>query len=117
LRRVYRIIYDKFCGTETSTEISLQITVKTINDSARPDSIIPILLVFRVYPRMTDNSVLLFTVTKRIETICKATKEIRYLYAKRYITNALVIRNSPNTIPTLELPIQSDIRVWRENKK
>jgi hypothetical protein len=67
--------------------------------------------VFSAYPRITKNSVLLFIITKKTETIRKTTKEIRYFYAKRQVIDTLVIRNDPNIIITLELPIQSDIRV------
>jgi hypothetical protein len=34
-------------------------TVKAINDSAGPDGIMPILLVFGIYSRMTEGSALL----------------------------------------------------------
>jgi hypothetical protein len=33
-----------------------EITVKTVNNSAGPDGIVPILLVFGIYPKMTKNS-------------------------------------------------------------
>jgi hypothetical protein len=39
--------------------------VKTINDSAGPDGIIPIFLIFNVYPKITENSVLLLIITKK----------------------------------------------------
>jgi hypothetical protein len=70
--------------------------------------------VFGAYPRITENSAPSPTITKRAKTICKTTKEIRCFYAKRQVTDALAIRNGPNIAITLELPIQSDIRVWRE---
>jgi hypothetical protein len=70
--------------------------------------------VFNTYPRITENSVLLFIITKKAEVIRKTTKEIRYFYAKQQVIDILVIRNSPNIITTLELLIQLDIRVWRE---
>jgi hypothetical protein len=64
---------------------------------------------FSAYPRIIENSVLSPTITKKAETIRKTTKEVRYLYTKRQITDTLIIRNSPNIIITLELPIQSDV--------
>jgi hypothetical protein len=79
--------------------------VKAINDSAGPDGIIPTLFVFGVYPRITENSALLPTITKRTKAICKTTKEVRCFYAKQQVTDTFVIRNNPNTITTLELPI------------
>jgi hypothetical protein len=103
LRQVYKIIYDEL--RDTSAEVSLQIAVKAINDSAGPNGIILIFLVFGAYPRITENSVPSLIITKRTETIRKATKEVRCLYARRQVIDTLVIRNSPNIITTLELPI------------
>jgi hypothetical protein len=85
--------------------MSLQIVVKAINDSARPDRIIPILLVFGAYPRITKNSAPSLIITKRTEAIRKATKEVRCFYAERQVIDALAIRNGPNIVITLELPI------------
>jgi hypothetical protein len=112
LQQVYKIICNEF--HDTSVKINLQITIKTINDSARPDGIIPILLVFSAYPRIIKNSILSLIITKKTETIRKTTKKIRYLYTERQVIDALVIRNSPNIAITLELLIQSDVQVWRE---
>jgi hypothetical protein len=109
LQQVYKIIYDKL--RDTSAKASLQIAIKAVNDSAGPDGIIPIFLVFGVYPRIIKNSVLSPIITKRTKAICKTTKEVRCLYTKRQVTDTLVIRNGPNTAITLELPIQSNIRV------
>ena len=53
--------------------------VKAINDLAGPDRIIPTLLVFGAYPRMTKMDALLPSVTKRAEAIRAATKEVRRL--------------------------------------
>jgi hypothetical protein len=57
----------------------LQIAVKAINDSAGLDGIIPTLLVFRVYLRITEMDTLLLSVTKRAKVIRAATKEVRRL--------------------------------------
>jgi hypothetical protein len=81
--------------------MKLQIVVKTINDLAGPDGIILILLVFGAYPRITNNSLLSPITIKRAEAIRKASNKIRKFYAKRYINNALRIRNSPNIIEIL----------------
>ena len=64
---------------QVNKEISLQIAVKAINDLARPDRIIPTLLVFRVYPQITKIDALLLSVTKRAKVIRAATKEVCYL--------------------------------------
>jgi hypothetical protein len=94
----------------------LQIAVKAINDSAGPDSIVPTLLVFGAYPRLTEIDPPSPSVTKRAEAICVATKEVRRLQAEKQVKDALAIRNGPDT-NTLDLPLQSDVRVWREKER
>jgi hypothetical protein len=71
--------------------MSLQITVKAVNDSARPNGIIPIFLVFSAYPRIIENLVLSLIITKRTEVIRKTTKEIRCFYARQQVIDTLVI--------------------------
>jgi hypothetical protein len=112
LQQVYEIIYNEF--RDTNTKMNLQIVIKAINDSARPDGIIPIFLIFSTYPRITENLVLSLTITKRAKTIHKTTKEVRRLYARRQVTDTLAIQNGPNIVITLELLIQLDVQVWRE---
>jgi len=48
LRRVYEIISLEL--KDASEELTLQITVKAINNSASLDRLVPILLVFGAYP-------------------------------------------------------------------
>jgi hypothetical protein len=48
LRHVYKIISLEL--EDASEELTLQIAVKAINDSASPDRLIPTLLVFSAYP-------------------------------------------------------------------
>jgi hypothetical protein len=88
--------------------------VKAVNDSVGPDGIVPILLVFGVYPRMIKGSAPSLSVIQRAEAIRKATKEIRRLHAERQVQNALAMRNGPSTKATLNLSFQSDVRIWRE---
>jgi hypothetical protein len=78
--------------------MKLQIIVKTINDLVGPDNIIPTLLVFRAYLRITNNSLLSLITIKRTETIRKASNKVRKFYTKRHINNTLRIRNGPNII-------------------
>jgi hypothetical protein len=88
--------------------------VKAVNDSTGPDGIVPTLLVFGAYPRMTENSPPSLSTTQRAAAIRKAMKEVHRLHAQRQIQEALAMRNLPNTVQTLRLPLQSDVRVWRE---
>ena len=112
LRRAYEIISSELHGA--SEQLVLQMAVKAVNDSAGPDGLVPTLLVFGAYPRMTDDSPPSPSIVQRAEAIRKAMKEIRHLYAKRQVDDALAMRNGPNTSMTLDLPLQSDVRVWRE---
>jgi hypothetical protein len=57
--------------------------IKAINNSAKPNRIILILLVFGIYPQLTKMDPLSPSVTKRTETIYTAIKEVCCLYTKR----------------------------------
>ncbi len=114
LRRSYEIIRDELDSEQIDKEIILQMAVKAVNDSAGPDGIVPTLLVFGAYPRITDMDPPSLSIVKRAQAIQAATKEVRRLYAQRQVSDALAMRNGPNTKPTLDLPINSDVRVWRE---
>ena len=61
----------------------LQMAVKAVNNLAGPNGIVPTLLVFSAYPRLTKMDPLSLSVTKRIEAIRAVTKEVRRLYAER----------------------------------
>src|SRR6267378_3464656 len=112
LRRAYDIISQEV--PNILKEHKFQMAVKAVNDSAGPDGIVPTLLVFGAYPRMTKDSPPSPSITKRAEATHKAMKEVRRLYAERQVNDALAMRNGPNTEPLLILPLQSDVRVWRE---
>ncbi|KAK1989923.1 hypothetical protein LX36DRAFT_695501 [Colletotrichum falcatum] len=49
----YKIIRNK---SDAKLEVTLQLTVKAVNNTTRLDSLVPTLLVFGVYPRISDNS-------------------------------------------------------------
>ena len=51
---------------------------------------------------------------KRAQAVRNATKELRILSAKRTVRDALATRNGPTSIATLNLPLLSDVRVYRE---
>ena len=63
---------------------------------------------------MTEESAPSPSIIQRAEAIHKAMKEIRQLNAARQVRDGLAMRNGPNTSSILNLPIQSDVRVWRE---
>ena len=55
---------------------------KAINNSIGPNSLIPMLLVFRAYPQMTESNAPLPTVTQHAITFKKAIKEVKKIQAK-----------------------------------
>ena len=57
---IYKIISLKLKGI--SEELTLQMAVKAVNDSASLDRLVPILLVFSIYPWMTNNSLPFFSI-------------------------------------------------------
>jgi len=63
---------------------------------------------------MTDNSPLSPSVVQQAEAICKATKEVQYLYATHQVNNTLGMRNSPNTLTALNLLLQSEVYIWHK---
>jgi hypothetical protein len=60
LRRIYYIITTE--APDLSKDAALQIAFKALNDTAGPNSLIPTLLIFSTYPRMTDDDALSPTV-------------------------------------------------------
>ena len=90
--------------------------VKAVNDSAGPNGLVPTLLVFGAYPRIADESPPSLSLYARGRAVRKVMQELQQLQAKRQVTDALSMRNGPNTLPTTTLPLQSKVRVWREKK-
>lgn len=89
--------------------------VKAVNDTAGPDGLVPTLLVFGAYLRMTAESPPLPSIVKRSEAIQKATRALRKLTAERQVADALNTRNGPATADMLALSLQSEVLVWRES--
>jgi hypothetical protein len=79
--------------------------IKAINNLARPDGIVLILLVFSVYLQLTKIDLSSFLVIKKAEAICVITKEVCCLYTERQVKDVLIMCNSLNTKNTLDLPL------------
>src|SRR6266516_5383117 len=112
-RRAFDILYDELAAT-TSADAILQMAVKAVNDTAGPDGLVPTLLVFGAYPRLTTESPPSPTTTQRGEAIQKAMKALRKANAVRQVNEARSTRNGPSTTDVLALPLQSEVRVWRD---
>ena len=113
LRRAYNILSQELKGAVPDESI-LQMSVKTINDTAGPNGLVPTLLVFGAYPRVTIDSPPSAGTLRRAEAVCKAMKDLRAITAQRRVNDALNTRNGPICDSTA-LPIGSEVRVWREN--
>jgi hypothetical protein len=94
----------------------LQIAIKAVNNTAGPDGLVPTLLVFSTYPRMTTTDTLSLTVTERGKAITKAIKQIAELHAKRQVTDVLKQRNGPNINDILDVLISKDVLIYKEDK-
>jgi hypothetical protein len=57
--------------------------VKVVNDTVGPNGLVPTLLVFGAYPRMTRLSALSALMVKRVEAVRSAMAELRHLNTKR----------------------------------
>jgi hypothetical protein len=107
LQQAYKILSNKLLSA--NKEAILQIAVKAVNDSAEPDGIVPILLIFKPYPCITKDFLLSPFITERAEAIYKVMKKVRRLYTKQQVNNALAIRNRPNTELVLTLLLQLNV--------
>jgi hypothetical protein len=114
LRRVYKIIRTELRDEEIDDATCLQMAVKAINDTAGPDGLVPTLLVFGAYPRMTAIDPPAPSIIKRAVAIRKAMDELRIIQSKRKLTDALHMRNGPNTAAIMELPLLSNVITYRE---
>ena len=114
LRRAYEIITKEL--PQITRQHALQMAVKAVNDTAGPDGLVPTLLVFGTFPRMSVNDTISITTIERGKAIRKAMKEVAELLAKRHINEALRTRNGPNITEVLGLAIGEEVLVWRENK-
>ncbi len=116
LRRAYKVIADDLQGCGLSKEIILQMAVKAINDTAGPNGLVPTLLVFGAYPRMSEFDSPTPTITQRATAIKNAMKEVRKVRAERQVADALNQRNGPGPMVSVvhDLPLDSDVLVWRE---
>ena len=90
--------------------------VKAVNDTVGPDGLVPTLLVFGAYLRVSMESPLSPATVKRGEAIAKAMKALRKLAAERNVKTALGTHSIPSVLNTITLPLRSDVLVWREKK-
>jgi hypothetical protein len=113
VKRAFEIITANFGNIITSKHV-LQMAVKAVNNTAGPNGLISTLLVFGTFPRILHELPLLPSITARGEAMRKAMAEIHKLKAQRQIAGALATRNGPNVENVLQLPLQNEVRIYRE---
>jgi len=85
--------------------------VKAINNTASPNRLVPTLLVYRAYLRISNLGPPAPSITERVAIIRKAIAEIVKLRAKQTINNALYYCNGPNTTLVYNLPLNSKVLI------
>jgi hypothetical protein len=113
LRRVYAIITTEISSIDL--EIALQMTFKAINDSVGFDGLVPTLLVFGAYPRMTEMDASSPSITQRAIAMKRVMEEVQKFNATRQVNDALHTRNGPNPL-IYNLSLNSPVLVFREGK-
>lgn len=114
LRRAYNIISREI--PNLSKEMRLQMAVKAINDTVGPHGLVPTLLVFGCFPRMTRNDAPSVSLAQRSLAVKKAMVEVKRCHAARKVADGLRMRNGPVTTHLGELPLNAEVLVWREGR-
>jgi hypothetical protein len=114
LKRAFEVITADL-GTSFAPEYVLQMAVKAVNDTAGYDGLVPTFLMFGTYSRLLPSSPPLPSLIIRANAVRKAMAEVRKLKARRQMTDALSQRNGPFVAKVKQLPLQNEVRVWRES--
>ena len=115
LKRTYKVIMKNLTiDAKVSKEVRLQMTVKAVNDTAEANGLVPTLLVFGAYSRMHHLDPPAPNIIQRAATISKAMGEVRKMMTKRQVRDALNSKNGPIVSHLHDLPINSEVLVWRE---
>jgi hypothetical protein len=85
--------------------------VKAVNNTAGPDGLVPTLLVYGAYPRMSNLDPPAPSIIDRAAAIRKAMSEIAKLRAKQAVNSALNYCNRPDTTLVHDLPLNSKVLV------
>ena len=85
--------------------------VKAVNNTASPNRLVPTLLVYGAYLRISKLDPPTPSVIDRAAIIRKAIAKIVKLRAKQTINNALYYHNGPNTTLVYNLPLNSKVLI------
>ncbi|TAQ87858.1 hypothetical protein B7494_g3834 [Chlorociboria aeruginascens] len=87
IRRAYQIISEEL--PDLDKDMALQMAFKAVNDIAGPNRLVPMLLVFGAYLRMSQLDALAPTIAQRSAATKKAIDEVCNLRAQRQLQEAL----------------------------
>jgi hypothetical protein len=96
---------------DTDKEIILQMTVKTVNDTADSDELMSTLLIFEVYSRMHVMNSSTPSISQRAMTIEKVMTEVRKFRAERQVADALNTRNDLIVTSIHDLSLNSNVLI------
>ena len=89
--------------------------VKAVNDTAGLDGLVPTLLVYGAYLRISNLDPPALSIMERAATIQKAIAKIIKLQAKQTVNSALYYCNRPNTTLVYDLLLNSKVFVWHKS--
>ena len=111
-RRIYLIIISKIF--EIDSNLELQMTLKTINDSIESHGLVSTLLILDAYSRMTELNASSPTISQRVIIMKKAMNKMRKLNVNCQVNDVLNTRNGLSTIYLHDLSLNSPVLVYRE---
>ena len=85
--------------------------VKAVNNTASPNRLVPTLLVYGAYLRISNLDPPALSITEQAAIIWKAMAKIVKLRAKQTVNNALYYRNGPNITLVYNLPLNSKVLI------
>ena len=85
--------------------------VKAVNNTASPDGLVPTLLVYRAYLRISNLDPPALSITERAAIIQKAIVEIVKLRAKQAVNSALHYYNRLDITLVYNLPLNSKVLI------
>ena len=86
--------------------------VKAVNNTTSPNRLVPTLLVYRAYLRISKLDPPTPSIIDRVAIIRKAIAEIVKLRAKQTVNNALYYCNRPNITLVYNLLLNSKVLMW-----
>ena len=89
--------------------------VKAINNIAGFNRLVPTLLIYRAYLRIGKLDPPAPSITDRAAVIRKAIAKIVKLWAKQTVNNALHYCNRLNITSVHNLPLNSEVFIWRKS--